>query len=243
MSKNTLWCETIYNHKRPLVLLHGWAFNADIFLPILKTLSKHYQITRIDLPGHGRSKTIPGGLSDWIKYILPLIPKRSILLGWSLGGIIAIKIAKYIHCEHLILVASSPCFVRSNNWQHAVSRENLKKFLKTLNSDAGEALKNFIRLQLTKKYYQSVVDNIFRYPTKKTALNQGYSILMHHDLRDELLKLNCPISSILGQYDTLVNINIKNYYQQHQIKTYILKTGHLPFLHPDFNDNIFSILK
>ena len=244
MSKNPLWHQTIHSHKRPLVLLHGWAFNADIFLPILKTLSKHYQITRIDLPGHGRSKIVSGTLSDWIKPILPLIPERSILLGWSLGGMLAIKIAKYIRCEHVILTAASPCFVRSKNWQYAVSKENIKQFLKTLNSDTNEALKRFIRLQIiNKKYYQNALDSIFHYPAKKTALNQGANILMHCDLRKDLLQLNCPVSSILGQYDTLIDINIKDYYQQHKIKTQVLKTGHLPFLHPDFNTRILSMLK
>jgi carboxylesterase BioH (pimeloyl-CoA synthesis) len=79
-----------------LVLLHGWGFNSELFNDLIDQYKNQYRITKIDLPGHGRSDNVDGGLNEWCNEIIKILPNNPILLGWSLGGLLAIKIATQI---------------------------------------------------------------------------------------------------------------------------------------------------
>jgi surfactin synthase thioesterase subunit len=57
-------------------------------------------IIPVDLPGHGRRANVDGGLNEWCNEIIKILPNNPILLGWSLGGLLAINIA--------FIVQSSP---------------------------------------------------------------------------------------------------------------------------------------
>ena len=91
-----------------LVLLHGWAFNSDIFLSLINKYKNNYRITVIDLPGHGRSPDIEGDIETWCNEIIKLIPEKSILLGWSLGGLLSIFIANQIKLNELDFSCRKP---------------------------------------------------------------------------------------------------------------------------------------
>ena len=91
-----------------LALLHGWGFNAELFNNLIDQYQDQYRITKIDLPGHGRSAEVAGGIDEWSNEIIKILPNNPILLGWSLGGLLAINIATKIKLSKLILVASTP---------------------------------------------------------------------------------------------------------------------------------------
>ena len=98
-----LWHKTIGDGPS-LVLLHGWAFNSDIFQSLIDKYKANYRITVIDLPGHGRSRDIDGDIESWCNELTEIIPEQSILLGWSLGGLLSTYIASQIEISKLILV-------------------------------------------------------------------------------------------------------------------------------------------
>jgi pimeloyl-[acyl-carrier protein] methyl ester esterase len=83
---------------------------------LIKRFSPQYRITLIDLPGHGRSANVDGGLNEWCNEIIKILPNNPILLGWSLGGLLAINIANKIKISQLILLASTPKFIKDNDW-------------------------------------------------------------------------------------------------------------------------------
>ncbi len=76
--------------------------------------------------------------------------------------------------------------------------------------------------------------SIDEFPATTIALNQGLEILLTTDLLDEFSQLQIPIKVALGDHDTLVPYRISNWYDKAKIKTQVLNTGHLPFLHKDF---------
>ncbi len=230
-----LWYSKTNNDKQPLVLIHGWGFNADIFQGIIKNLEKKYQVILFDLPGSGRSDFIAGGLDKWLKVIVKIIPLNSIIVGWSLGGLIAIKIAEIINTKQLILLASSPCFIKKKDWQYGISSDNLIQFAKELSFDTTKTLQNFVRLQTrNKQHINSINESIAKYKTLINALQQGLDILLTNDLRDNFVNLKCQKQGILGKYDTLVSAKISKWYQEQNIDYYVLKSGHLPFLNKNF---------
>jgi len=220
---------------KDLVLLHGWGFNSDLFNNLINLYQDQYRITKIDLPGHGRSADIDGGIDNWCHEIIKILPENPILLGWSLGGLLAIHIATQIKISRLILVASSPNFVQNNNWEFGIDADHFRQFSNTLEFNLSKGLKRFVSLQTKDKVQiKSLNQSIDVLPASKNALNQGLKILLNTDLTQQFLALNIDKKIILGDKDTLVPSTIAHWYQQQSIDTIVLNTGHMPFLHSDF---------
>ena len=218
-----------------LVLLHGWGFNSELFHVLIEQYKGQYRITVIDLPGHGRSDDVDGGLDEWCDEIIKILPNNPILLGWSLGGLLAIKIATQIKISKLILVASTPNFVQTNDWPYGIDEDNFRQFSDALELNLSKGLKRFISLQTQDKtQLKTLNQSIDEFPTTTMALNQGLEILLITDLVDEFNQLKIEIKVILGDHDTLVPYRISNWYDKAKINTQVLSTGHLPFLHKDF---------
>jgi pimeloyl-[acyl-carrier protein] methyl ester esterase len=218
-----------------LVLLHGWGFNSELFNDLIEQYKGQYRITVVDLPGHGRSNDIDGGLDKWCDEIIKILPKNPILMGWSLGGLLAIKIATKIAISKLILVASTPNFVQTNDWPYGINENNFRQFSDALEFNLSKGLKRFVSLQTQDKtQLKTLNQSIDKFPASTQALNQGLDILLATDLINEFKQLNIPTKVILGDHDTLVPRHISNWYDKAKIKTQVLNTGHLPFLHKDF---------
>ncbi|EEZ80322.1 MAG: alpha/beta fold hydrolase [Candidatus Thioglobus sp.] len=218
-----------------LVLLHGWGFNSELFNDLIDRYKNQYRITKIDLPGHGRSDEVNGGLNEWCDEIIKILPNNPTLLGWSLGGLLAINIANKVSISKLILVASTPNFVRTDNWEFGIGANNFEQFSDSLQLNLSKGLKRFVSLQTKDKtqikHLNQTIDN---YPATTQALNQGLNILLKTNLIKTLESLSVEKEVILGKNDTLVPNKIAKWYQQNNIKTQLLNTGHLPFLCDDF---------
>jgi pimeloyl-[acyl-carrier protein] methyl ester esterase len=106
--------------QRPvLVLLHGWAMSSAVWTCLLPALAEHYRLELIDLPGHGRNAGLAmEGIEGCVDYLDRILPESAHLLGWSLGGLIALRFAQRLpdRVAGLSLVASSPCFVGKEDW-------------------------------------------------------------------------------------------------------------------------------
>ena len=218
-----------------LILLHGWGFNSELFNELIDQYKNQYRITKIDLPGHGRSDDVNGGIDDWCDEIIKILPNNPIILGWSLGGLLAINIASKIQTSQLILVASSPNFVKNEQWKFGIDADNFQQFSDALQLNLSKGLKRFVSLQTQDKAQSKALNqSIDKFPASTKALNQGLEILLTTDLLDEFKQLKIPIEVILGNHDTLIPYRISNWYDKAKIKTQVLNTGHLPFLHKDF---------
>ncbi|MCZ4586326.1 MULTISPECIES: alpha/beta fold hydrolase [Rhodococcus] len=84
----------------PVVLLHGWAFDHRIWDRQIRVLAEAgYATVAIDLRGHGRSDRPYGDYTlerlsrDVITVITKLGLTDAALVGWSLGGVTAFKVA------------------------------------------------------------------------------------------------------------------------------------------------------
>lgn len=86
-------------HGHPLVLVHGVGANLQSWDGVCAELEDEFTLIRPDLRGHGRSKTIEGPYSvekfaaDIIAVMDAAGVERAHLLGFSLGGLIAQKLA------------------------------------------------------------------------------------------------------------------------------------------------------
>jgi len=217
-----------------LVLLHGWGFSGRIFNNLIEEYSKKYKITIIDLPGHGKSSQI-NDYQSWYKEIIKILPSNSIIVGWSLGGLLAIKIATEIQLKKLVLIAASPKFIQDKDWQFGIDKEIFRNFAESLEKDPIKTLKRFISLQSNSKdKLKKIKNTIESNPPTLDGLKNGLEILMNYDLRKELSLIKSNITVYLGEKDTLIPKEIKTWYESKGVSTFILKGGHAPFLNENF---------
>lgn len=78
----------------PIILLHGVFQDMDVFEPIIKKLSKNYQVISIDLRGHGLSDTphdsrVDDYISDIQQLLNALFINSAYVIGLELGATIA----------------------------------------------------------------------------------------------------------------------------------------------------------
>lgn len=196
-----------------IALLHGWGFNATIWQETAHTLVNNAQVNCIDLPGHGHSP-MPAGdytIETLADQIAETLPEQGNLIGWSLGGMVAMQIALRHpqKIKKLILVASIARFVRDDDWRYAISTKILQQFSKSLNNNTQQTLQRFIALQIMgsdeshvilRKLHKLMNSNKAPHPV---ALQGGLKILREVDLRDQLAKITQPTLMIFGKRDTL----------------------------------------
>lgn len=218
-----------------VVLLHGWGFSGAIFNDLMEKYQDKYCLSSIDLPGHGKSADVDGGLCEWAAEIIKILPPKPILVGWSLGGLLALEIARKVPLKSLILLASSPKFVNTKNWNYGIDADNFQNFSDTLYKNHNSAIKRFVSLQTKNKaQIKKLNHTIDANPASKKALKQGLDMLLKTDMSKVIPSLKTPISAILGNKDNLVPAKISQWYQSNGVKTEILKCGHLPFVEDEF---------
>ena len=97
-----------------IVLLHGWGGASHSWQGLIPALQSIANIIALDLPGFGASKEIPEFyLEAVVTLIAAQLPERCVLVGWSLGGMLAVQLAaRYPHkISHIITLATNAKFV------------------------------------------------------------------------------------------------------------------------------------
>lgn len=196
-----------------LVLLHGWGLHGGIFDSLLPELARHYRVTTVDLPGFGRS-ALPErlDLDALVAGVLSVWPERAHVLGWSLGGMVAMALAarQPARVHQLVTVASQPCFRAKDDWPHAMRTDVLDKFTAQLEADYEDTLQRFLALQAlgsehAKDDIRVLRESVFAHgPARPAALRAGLGILHDADLRAELPAIAAPWLRLYGRLDGLV---------------------------------------
>jgi pimeloyl-[acyl-carrier protein] methyl ester esterase len=194
----------------PLALLHGWGMNLRVFDALRAQLAAHYTVTALDLPGHGRSPWIAGLTpAQQLALLAAQLPHDALLVGWSLGGQLALRLAAdgALRVRQLALIACTPRFVRSPDWPHGLSPALLELFAQQLTSDPRRTLTDFLSLQVRGSARADIVLSSLQQALlehgepQAPALAAGLQQLQHNDLRALARTLRVPTVVIAGQYD------------------------------------------
>ena len=190
----------LYSYKigqgQPLVLFHGWGFDHKIMLPLAEALTPFYEVTLLDLPGFGNSPspTETYSFEQLLTQISAVIPEQALLVGWSLGGLIALKLAE--KAKAISLLASSPCFISGPNWP-GISPAYFKSFTASMTENPQKTLRKFQQLQGAAR-----IDKNIPPPLQLEAWLQWLDILALTDLRS--LPIKPSLQVILGAKDLLL---------------------------------------
>lgn len=222
-----------------LVLLHGWGLHSIVWDDIMPALLVHFQVTVIDLPGMGQSP-LPAAdysLHNVAAQVAPLLPAQCHLLGWSLGGLLALKLAseRSEQIVSLTLVASTPRFVSDAYWP-GVPPALLDRFIEIFDEDAEGTLIRFLALNC--KDGANARDDVRKLremvyfcglPAPR-ALRGGLQILRDTDLRAELAKLRQPHLLLFGGRDNIVPAALAQTLAPAHRVALMAEVAHVPFL-------------
>lgn len=197
------------------VLLHGWGMNQGVWQLIKPELEFLYsgKVRCLDLPGYGDSSASlsPYTLHDAAKRVSEQLKPQSVLMGWSLGGLFAIYIAKHWpeKVSKVILVASTPFFEEQLPWA-GIKPKVLTQFKEQLLQERSKTIERFLAIQAMGS--ESARDDIKQLkqllsqssPPNNEALSAGLEILQNEDLRELFAQCPVPIRGIFGRLDSLV---------------------------------------
>ncbi|GAB3097344.1 malonyl-ACP O-methyltransferase BioC [Aestuariicella hydrocarbonica] len=146
----TLPAQSSRAYAEPLVLLHGWGCDSRSWQPLLDRLNETLDVILVDLPGFGRGSELEmiQTADDFCGRLMAVLPRRFLLLGWSLGGMLATRLAAQYpqRVLGLITLASNLKFVASQEWPSAMPRHEFDAFAQGFTQSAELTLKRFAAL-------------------------------------------------------------------------------------------------
>ncbi len=235
--------------KIDVVLIHGWGLNSGIwrgFVTRAESLGMRFKFHLIDLPGYGKSHRLKASksLEDMALHCLDGAPKSAIWVGWSLGGLAALKaleLAGPQRIKALQLIGTMPKFVSSEDWVDGVDTGVFQRFADELKLDYQRAMALFLQIQLLRvsggrHLISQAMQWIANYPDPNAdTLQAGIDCLESADLRQGAKQIGMnaeiPIQIISGSLDRVANPQgvslLANYLEAELIE---MHTGHAAFL-------------
>ncbi len=179
---------------KPLIMLHGGFGTFDMFAALSSALAQNYQVIGVDLYGHGRTALTdrPFTLEHLANDIAGLIEhlgfERATLLGYSLGGSVALQAAiRHPELIDKLVVISAP--FKRTGWypeiQVSMASMSPEFFLGTPMREA------YMRVAPKPEDFARFV------ATMREGLSQDY------DWREQVAALKTPTLIIAGDSDSL----------------------------------------
>ena len=120
----------------PVLLIHGNSFSREVFRKQLGgALARKYRLVAFDLPGHGdssdaldasRTYTRPGLASAVMEMLGLLGLSEVVVVGWSLGGHIALEMASQYFGIKGLLISGAPPVSRHNMAEGFIPAPHMK---------------------------------------------------------------------------------------------------------------------
>lgn len=231
-----------------IAFLHGWGLNRQVWREVVERLKAclpnvNYQL--LDLPGYGGQNDIDNAhvLTNQAHHCLNQLAEPTLLVGWSLGGMVAMQAAlldaqsERPKVQALQLITTAPRFVESDDWSYGVDLAIFQRFSDELASDYERTLTMFLLLQAgsnkgSRELARTAHAEICKLaqPSPKT-LQDGIDCLAVSDLRADLLDLQLPVQVVSGLRDRVAKPeSSRKLAQLLKADLHEFDSGHSPFM-------------
>ena len=212
-----------------LVLVHGWAASSRIWQRQRQHFGASLELLTPDLPAWET-----GWLCD---YLRPLPLDQTVLVGWSLGGMLAGEALARIGSvpRHLVLVGVAASFCRRPDFTGGVAPALVRARRRQLCSDPAQVVQEFAQLCLApgEENFGQELLSLWPPPEVPEFLAAGLDYLLAQDLRPYLGRLTGNVTIVHGDADRVTPV-AQAYYLKEQMPGARLEifpdAGHLPFL-------------
>lgn len=238
----------IYGHgAKPLFCFHGYGEVAGSFAFLKDKLGVHYTLIAIDMPFHGHTNWkdgllfTPGDLVTIIHQILASHPalnqERFSLLGYSMGGRIALQLIQEIpaQIEHAVLVA--PDGLHKNFWyrfstQNAIGNNIFRRAM-------YKPARFFWALKKAKQYkllHQSIIKVAHYYlddADERIKLYQRWTTMRAfkpdlYALKTIIAQHGIPVRFLFGKYDNIILSGRSDIFKDDtkNVQVHVINAGH-----------------
>ena len=221
-----------------LCFLHGWGVDKRIWVNFVEGFMPEWNVKTPALPGYDGATAHVTGMEAVARALMSEIPDDSILVGWSLGGMIGIRIAAMKPIRKLILLAGTPCFVKKVDWPCGMEVEIIERLRQRMQDAPERALQEFALLSSkgdgrSRATYQVLAELLKENNAHTSALINGLDMLLHTDLRGEFSRLKCRVGVILAANDQLLPVAagaaMRSLRSSLELEV-IEESGHVPFI-------------
>ena len=213
------WMITANKPTHNWVFLHGWGSDSRTWQPLCDLLPGRH--TFIDLPGFGSALADTLDLDSFLTQTGAQLPQNCVLVGWSLGGMLATQLAHRNpeKVSALITIASNAVFVAREAWPEAMDRATFNQFYGDFEREASATWTRFCALQALgdskrKQVAQHLREQKPPQPEREAAWQQGLRWLERLDNRQLLAERTVPQYHLFGATDALVPAVAANHLRQ-----------------------------
>ena len=136
-----------------IVLLHGWGMTSAVWAPMQALLGGRRSVA-LALPGHAGAVAAPGAdVAAWSHCLATQLPPAATVVGWSLGALLALDLARRYpeRVARLVLIGGTARFVADDApapgaWP-GLAPEAVDPFRAGFTHDPQATLKRFLALQ------------------------------------------------------------------------------------------------
>jgi len=248
---------------RPIVLIHGWPLSDEMYEYQYNTLIKNnFRVIGISLRGFGKSDK-PYGVYDYdifasdIKNILSKLDvKDAVLVGFSMGGAIAIRYVSVdngAHVSKLVLCgAAAPIWTQRDDFKFNLHQSDVDELIELNYKDRPQLLSNFGKIFSATE--TSLNDGIKSWLNGINISASSYATaecliaLRDTDLRPDLAKITIPTLIIHGKKDKICSFDLAEQMKFGIKNSHIIafeNSGHSMFLEETikFNSELIKFAK
>nr|WP_282433764.1 alpha/beta hydrolase [Desulfosporosinus sp. I2] len=220
--------------------MHGWACDESIWQETKNYLEQKYRLYTINLPS---MKNMHSYRDAVIELIEQKGLTRVVLVGWSMGSLVAIQVASYLlhKVQGLVLVSGTSKFLAETQTSVLSSRTSLKdtdfennelyqggipsvlvtKIKKRLSKNPERTFNDFYKLMFSSKEQareldDKIIDNYLCHGRIWDLLEaqSGLDFLMEADVRAYLPNITCPTLLLHGEEDNLCPLEGANFIER-----------------------------
>jgi pimeloyl-ACP methyl ester carboxylesterase len=203
----------------PILFLHGLMGN-HTFWDRQQDLRRQLQVVRMDLRGHGDSSKPRGSyamatLATDVEHLVGALGlQRCLLVGWSMGGMIALESVRLLGSKvaGLVLVGTTPCPAAGDAMPDGLTPEQRQEFLTGVDSD----YRAFAR-DLAGRLFRSGQTGLLQWAAQQLLRTPPYVAraalegFFGADRRDVLASLAVPTLVCHGRHDAIFPFSIAEY--------------------------------
>ena len=191
------------------LLLSGWSMNADVFAPLLPGLAQRFDVYQANWqpPNHG-------SLNEAVALLGQQIEQPIWLIGWSLGGNIAIALAnqKPDAVLGVMTCATTPVFVKHHHESLGMPKTTFTAFYQHMACTNGhDGLTRFDALQMQGDIHHMQGRRALKayrkqqQPWAHAALMHTLGWLEHLEQTQHYRQITVPVLALFAVNDAMVN--------------------------------------